>query len=86
MEYPCTNNQAKYEALLFGLQTLVDMGVKDVDASGDSLLVVQQIKGKFQCFDGLLNSYLDRCIIKTLLCETKTLLTPCPSLQTDPSK
>ena len=68
MEYPCTSNQAEYEALLFGLQTLVDMGVKDVDAFGDSLLVVQQIKGEFQYFDGLLNSYLDRCldIIKSL--------------------
>ena len=44
------------------------MGVKDLDAFGDSLLVVQQIKGEFQCFDGLLNSYLDRCldIIKSL--------------------
>jgi hypothetical protein len=68
LEYSCTNNQTEYEALLFGLQTLVDMGVKDIDAYGDSLLVVQQIKGEFQCFDGLLNSYLDRCldIIKSL--------------------
>src|ERR1041385_1713710 len=68
LEYNCTNNQAEYEALLFGLQCLADMGVKDIDAFGDSLLVVQQFKGEFQCFDGLLNSYLDRCldIIKTL--------------------
>ena len=68
LEYPCTNNQAEYEALLFGLQNLVDMGVKDIEAFGDSLLVVRQIGGEFQCFDGLLNSYLDRCldIIKSL--------------------
>jgi ribonuclease HI len=68
LEYNCTNNQTEYEALLFGLQCLVDMGVKDIDAFGDSLLVVQQVKGEFQCLDGLLNSYLDRCldIIKSL--------------------
>jgi ribonuclease HI len=68
LEYPCTNNQVEYEALLSGLQSLVDMGVRDIDAFGDSLLVVQQINGEFQCFDGLLNSYLDRCldIIKSL--------------------
>src|SRR3954462_12236055 len=44
------------------------MGVKDIDAFGYSPLVVQQIKGEFQCLDGLLNSYLDRCldIIKSL--------------------
>jgi hypothetical protein len=45
LDYPCTNNQAKYEALLFGLQSLVDMGVRDIDAFGDSLLVAQQISG-----------------------------------------
>jgi ribonuclease HI len=32
---------------VFGLQNLVDMGVKDIDTYGDSLLVVQQIKGEF---------------------------------------
>ena len=68
LEYSCTNNQAEYEALLFGLQYLVDMGVKDTYAFRDSLLVVKQIQDEFQCFDGLLNSYLDRCldIVKTL--------------------
>jgi hypothetical protein len=28
----------------------------------DSLLVVQQVIGVFQCFDGSLNTYLDKCI------------------------
>src|SRR3954471_3075383 len=41
LEYNCTNNQAEYEALLFGLQYLADIGVKDIGAFGDSLLVVQ---------------------------------------------
>lgn len=68
LEYSCTNNQVEYEALLFGLQTLEDMGATDVDAFGDSLLVVQQINREAQCFNGLLNSYLDRGldIIKSL--------------------
>jgi ribonuclease HI len=43
LEYFCTNNQAEYEALLLGLQILSSMGVKHVEAFGDSLLVVQQI-------------------------------------------
>ena len=34
LEYSCTNNQAEYEALLFGLQSLIDMGVKDIEAFG----------------------------------------------------
>jgi ribonuclease HI len=32
----CTNNQAEYEALLFGLELLNCMGVKHVKAFGDS--------------------------------------------------
>jgi ribonuclease HI len=62
LEYFCTNNQAKYEAILFGLQILSSMGVKHVKAFGDLLLVVQQITGVFQCFDGSLNAYLDKCL------------------------
>jgi hypothetical protein len=49
-----------YEAILLGLQVLSSMGVKHVEAFGDSLLVVQQIVGTFQCLDGSLNAYLDK--------------------------
>ncbi len=37
------------------------MGIKLVEAFGDSLLVVQQIANVFQCVDGSLNAYLDKC-------------------------
>jgi ribonuclease HI len=43
LDHKCTNNQKEYEALLFDLQILHDMGVKHVEAYGDSLLVVQQV-------------------------------------------
>jgi ribonuclease HI len=62
LEHYCTNNQAKYEALLFGLQMLQSMEVKCVKAFGDSLLVVQQIDRICQCLSGLLNVYLDKCL------------------------
>jgi ribonuclease HI len=57
----CTNNQAEYEALLFGLELLNCMGVKHVKAFGDSQLVVQHVLEEYQCFDGTLNSYLEKC-------------------------
>jgi hypothetical protein len=38
------------------------MGVKHVEAFRDLLLVVQQVAGMFQCFDGSLNAYLDKCL------------------------
>jgi hypothetical protein len=47
---------------LLGLQILSSLGVKHVEAFGDSLLVVQQVAGMFQYFDGSLNAYLDRCL------------------------
>jgi len=43
LKVDCTNNQVEYEALLFGLEFLQYMGVKHVEAFGDSLLVVQQV-------------------------------------------
>jgi ribonuclease HI len=60
--YFCTNNQAEYKDILLGLQILSSMGVKHVEAVGDSLLVMQQIASTFQCLDGSLNTYLDKCL------------------------
>jgi ribonuclease HI len=57
----CTNNQAEYEALLFGLELLDYVGVKYVKAFGYSQLVVQQVLEEYQCLDGTLNSYLEKC-------------------------
>jgi ribonuclease HI len=56
-----TNNQAEYEALLFGLELLDYMGVKHVKVFGDSQLVVQQILEEYQCLYGTSNGYLERC-------------------------
>lgn len=58
--YFCTNNQAKYEALLFSLETLQSMELKYFEAFSDSLLVVHQVAGVFQCLEGSLNAYLDK--------------------------
>jgi ribonuclease HI len=57
----CTNYQAEYGTLLFGLELLNCVGVKHVKAFGDSQLVVQQVLEEYQCFDGTLNSYLEKC-------------------------
>jgi ribonuclease HI len=57
----CTNNQAKYEVVLFSLELLDYMGVKHVKVFGDSQLVVQHILEEYRCLDGTLNSYLEKC-------------------------
>ena len=62
MEEERTNNQVEYEALLFDLEFLESMGVEHVEAYGDSLLVVQQVSKVCQCYNGVLNTYLDKCL------------------------
>ena len=41
---------------------LRSMEVKHVEAYGDSLLVVQQVVGEFQCLEGSLRVCLDACL------------------------
>jgi ribonuclease HI len=62
LEYFYTNNKAEYEAILLALQILSSIDIKHVEAFDDSLLVMQQVAGVFQCFDGSLNAYLDKCL------------------------
>jgi hypothetical protein len=45
------------------------MGVKHVEAFSDLLLVVQQVVDVFQCFNGLLNAYLDKYLEIINLCD-----------------
>ena len=43
-----TNNQAEYAGLIAGLQAAWDMGYTNVDAQGDSTLVVKQVLGQWR--------------------------------------
>ena len=45
---PCTNNVAEYNALLIGMQLAKEIGVKYLEAYGDSKLVVNQVRGKYK--------------------------------------
>jgi ribonuclease HI len=62
LEFEGTNNQAEYEALLTGLERFVELGVLHAEVFGYSNLVVQQINGESQCFDGRLNEYWEECL------------------------
>src|SRR5438270_9487150 len=42
---PCTNNVAEYNALLIGLQLAHQLGVRNLQAYGDSELIVNQLRG-----------------------------------------
>ena len=40
MNFEATNNMAKYEVCIAGVETLRELGVKEVEVFGDSTLVI----------------------------------------------
>jgi ribonuclease HI len=44
LESKCTNNDAKYEALIQGLGKVIDLKVKSIEVFGDSWLVTKQVR------------------------------------------
>ncbi|CAL8152309.1 unnamed protein product [Prunus armeniaca] len=56
--FQCTNNRAEYEALIIGLEMLVELGIQYVEILGDSMLVLKQIAGEYKCLSPSLAVYL----------------------------
>jgi ribonuclease HI len=44
LEFPCTNNEAEYEALIQGMTLALQMKVENMVVTGDSELVINHIK------------------------------------------
>lgn len=44
-----TNNHAEYAGLILGLQQAKEFGIKNLTIEGDSLLVINQMKGVYKC-------------------------------------
>ncbi|XP_062103347.1 uncharacterized protein LOC133814399 [Humulus lupulus] len=43
----CTNNVAEYEALIIGLEIVLEMKIQSLEVFGDSFLVIKQMSGEF---------------------------------------
>ena len=46
LSFKCTNNQAKYEALVISLEILIELRVQEVHIIGDSQLVLWKLTGE----------------------------------------
>ena len=62
IEASATNNQAEYQAILKGIQLLREINADAVEIFGDSMLVVNQLIGEYECKDDILRVYHEECL------------------------
>jgi ribonuclease HI len=64
LHFPTSNNVAEYAALVNGLRIAVELGVRRLDARGDSRLVIDQVMRNSHCRDRKMEAYCDevRCL------------------------
>ncbi|XP_059597125.1 uncharacterized protein LOC132254755 [Vitis vinifera] len=55
--HPTTNNIVEYEACIIGLETALELGIRQMEVFGDSNLVFKQIQGDWKTRDVKLRSY-----------------------------
>ena len=55
--YQLTNNIVEYEACITGLETTLDLGVKQLEIHGDSNLVIRQTQGIWRTWDEKMKPY-----------------------------
>jgi ribonuclease HI len=59
LHFPASNNVAEYEALVNGLRIAIELGVRRLDARGDSQLVIGQVMKNSHCRDRKMEAYCD---------------------------
>ena len=59
LHFPASNNVAEYEALVNGLRIAIEVGVRRLDARGDSQLVIDQVMKNSHCRDPKMEAYCD---------------------------
>ena len=57
LEFECTNNTTKYEALVLGLKKAIEIKVRNLKVFGDSEIVVRQVRNTIHCLSPHLKGY-----------------------------
>ena len=59
LDFPTTNNEAEYEALVAGLDLAKAAGVKNMVVHCDSQVITSQINGDYECRNERMKKYLE---------------------------
>jgi ribonuclease HI len=59
LHFPASNNVAEYDALVNRLRIAIELGVRRLDARGDSQLVIDQVMKNSHCRDPKMEAYCD---------------------------
>jgi ribonuclease HI len=60
LHFPASNNMAEYKALVNGLRIAIELGVRRLNARGDSQLVIDQVMKNSHCRDQKMEAYCDK--------------------------
>jgi ribonuclease HI len=60
LHFSASNNMAEYEALFNGLRIAIELGVRRLDARGDSQLVIDQVMKNSHYHDRKMEAYCDK--------------------------
>jgi ribonuclease HI len=77
LNFQCTNNIAKYEALMLGLKLLKKVGAKQIMVRGDFELIIKQIKGEYVAKHPRLRAYMN-VVLDALKCFNEVDLQTMP--------
>jgi ribonuclease HI len=59
LQYPTSNNEAKYEALLISLHVAKELGATMLRIQSDSQLIVGQVNGEYEAKENRMTEYLE---------------------------
>ena len=59
LDFPTTNNEAEYKALVVGLDLTKAAGVENVVVHCDSQVITSQINGDYECKNERMKRYLE---------------------------
>ncbi|KAI5334156.1 hypothetical protein L3X38_024289 [Prunus dulcis] len=57
LDFDSINNIAEYEALIIGLEMILELSIKQLEVFGDSQLVIKQLTNEYKCMDPNMAAY-----------------------------